>query len=85
MSRTWVYDGSIITTILIMMATNRVLENMNNYYDVMTCSEVYKDYAVLGIPPEQNPAYLLYPQCASANGTNDGRIAVYADSFNPGR
>jgi Predicted membrane protein (DUF2306) len=79
MIRTWVYAGSIISVRLIMMAANKVVYAMKDYYDVVACDVIFNDYAILGIPDAGNPTYLLYPQCATGNGTANGRIAVHAD------
>jgi hypothetical protein len=79
MIRTWVYAGSIISVRLIMMAANKVVYAMKDYYDVVACDVIFNDYAILGIPDAGNPTYLLYPQCATGNGTADGRITVHAD------
>jgi hypothetical protein len=63
-----------------MMAANKAVFKMNDYYDVVPCDVIFNDYAGLGIPAAGNPTYRLYPQCAPVNGTTSaGSIAVHAN------
>jgi hypothetical protein len=76
MIRTWVYAGSIISLRLIMMAANKAVYAMNDYYDAVACDVIFNDYAGLGIPAAGNPTYQLYPQCAARNGSGTAPFSV---------
>lgn len=80
MIRAWVYAGSIISLRLIMMAANKAVYAMDDYYDAVACDVIFNDYAGLGIPTAGNPTYHLYPECAAKNGSATHRtVAVHAN------
>jgi uncharacterized membrane protein len=81
MLRTWIYAGTIISLRLIMLAANRVVYAMKDYYDVAPCQIIFNEYSVAGIPNAQNPAFKVHPNCPS--GDLDGYVAVHADTTGP--
>jgi len=72
MLRTWVYAGSIISVRLVMMAGNTWIAHhqQGHWYDVQTCSSIWKQYTLYGAPAgEGNPTPYLYSQCTSPDSS----------------
>lgn len=85
MLRTWVWASSIITLRLIMMAANKYIAEHQDghWYDVQTCSDIWKQYTLFGAPAgEGNPTPQLYPQCTAANSSEI--VTLKANPNGPG-
>lgn len=65
MLRTWFYSGSIISLRLIMLAATHYLNTHPSveYFDVQSCSQIWKMYRLYGVPEIGNPTPMLYPTC----------------------
>jgi Predicted membrane protein (DUF2306) len=65
MLRTWFYAGSVISLDLIMLATHFYLQTHSSveYFDVQSCSEIWKIYKLYGVDDEHNPTTKLYSAC----------------------
>lgn len=72
------YLGTIITMRIIMIISALVISGINSYNTVMYCNEITSIYG------SSRPVQKFYPQCISANATNDPLVAVHA-AFAGGR
>ena len=78
MIRTWVYSGSIISLRLIGLTVGRMIADYPNgpWYTIQRCSDIWRMYALYGVPDEQNPTALKYPFCT---GGPDSQARVIVD------
>lgn len=69
MLRVWTWAASIATLRLILMAANHVTRvHGYTYHTAIRCAEIWYMYSQYGVPAEQNPTGLIYPQCAMEIG-----------------
>lgn len=68
MLRTWVYAGSIISLRLIMIAARTVINRYfpDRHFATFSCGQIFDMYTIQGVPDDNNPTPLIYPECTPA-------------------
>lgn len=81
MLRTWFYAGSIISLRLLMMAIRHFLTTHPSiqYYDAMSCAQIWGTYNLYGVPAPANPTSLLYPACTAPDSQQRVVVSIRGD------